>query len=362
MTKSFKIASSILLFCSLLAVGSLRAQGLFSRENVLNQYTTVGLGLGSAHYYGDIASIRNFQIGLYTNVRWNIGANYTRYITSNAALRLQVSWIRILGDDFTYSSKVIDKSAGTRALRNPSLWRPYLRNLHFRNDMYEATLSGVWNLLPTYGKGGANKRLDFTPYFTAGVGLVAHSPKAVAPAILGTRNTRWEPLQQAGTSGQNIGLGNVYSKVAAVIPVGLGIRIKVNNKIDITFEGNLRISGSDYLDDVGRTNYPNEGALTTGGYPNDFAFSYRQTEVIQARTNDRSDPIYNRAQLSQIIYSNKTGSLAGANVFDDIKNILYKPTDSNIYRGGTNRTDFYATTMFTISYVISDKIKCPVPR
>jgi hypothetical protein len=102
--------------------------------------------------------------------------------------------------------------------------------------------------------------------------------------------------------------------------------------------------------------------LTTGGYPNDFAFSYRQTEVIQARTNDRSDPIYNRAQLSQIIYSNKTGSLAGANVFDDIKNILYKPTDSNIYRGGTNRTDFYATTMFTISYVISDKIKCPVPR
>ncbi|MFT7436441.1 MAG: hypothetical protein ACI8UX_002241, partial [Psychromonas sp.] len=162
MTKSFKIASSILLFCSLLAVGSLRAQGLFSRENVLNQYTTVGLGLGSAHYYGDIASIRNFQIGLYTNVRWNIGANYTRYITSNAALRLQVSWIRILGDDFTYSSKVIDKSAGTRALRNPILWSPYLRNLHFRNDMYEATLSGVWNLLPTYGKGGANKRLDFT--------------------------------------------------------------------------------------------------------------------------------------------------------------------------------------------------------
>ncbi|MGK0137805.1 MAG: hypothetical protein ACI9DJ_001259 [Algoriphagus sp.] len=362
MTKSFKIASSILLFCSLLAVGSLRAQGLFSRENVLNQYTTVGLGLGSAHYYGDIASIRNFQIGLYTNVRWNIGANYTRYITSNAALRLQVSWIRILGDDFTYSSKVIDKSAGTRALRNPILWSPYLRNLHFRNDMYEATLSGVWNLLPTYGKGGANKRLDFTPYFTAGVGLVAHSPKAVAPAILGTRNTRWEPLQQAGTSGQNIGLGNVYSKVAAVIPIGLGIRIKVNNKIDITFEGNLRISGSDYLDDVGLTNYPNEGALTTGGYPDDFAFSYRQTEITQARANDRSDPIFNRLPLSEIIYADLGGRLSGGDVFEDIKNEKYNPTDSKLYRGMTSRTDFYATTMFTISYVISDKIKCPVPR
>lgn len=340
----FKIA---FLFSGILisTVGS--AQGLFSRQNIINQYTTVGIGGGTSHYWGDLSPYSQFYNALYTNVRWNGHANYTRYLTANAGVRLQLSWIRILGDDYTYSQRNMDL-----------FWQNYIRNLHFRNDLKEVTISGVFNLLPSYGKGGARGRLAFTPYATIGIGMVAHSPKATAP--FGAANAgEWIPLRDASTSGQILPSSGqkLYSFVEPVLPVGLGLRFKINEKFDITFEGNLRLTNSDYLDDVAEVPYPDEDQLLSFIGPN-AELAYRATEAVHSRTNKNRIPI-----LTQIWSDvNKiNGGIVGSGWSPEDIRQYYGPEVPNTIRGNRSKIpDTYATFQVTLSYILSNKIKCPV--
>ncbi|WP_304235639.1 hypothetical protein [Jiulongibacter sediminis] len=338
----------IAFLCSGILISTLTSgQGLFSRQNVINQYTTVGIGGGSSHYFGDLSPYRYFYNSLYTNVRWNANAHYTRYLTPNTALRVQLSWIRVLGDDFTYSQRNLDE-----------FYQFFIRNLHFRNDVKEFTLSGIFNLLPSYGKGGSRTRLNFTPYAHIGLGLIAHSPFTTAP--FGSPNAgSWVPLRNASTSGQIIpGYGlKMYSYVSPVLPIGLGLRFKVNDKIDITFEGNLRLTRTDYLDDVATVPYPDEAQLVSF-IGNDGQLSYRADEVIHSRTNTNRIPI-----LDQIwdTPNNFGPGIKGPNYPVTEIQAHYGPTSANnTLRGTSNTMDAYATTQITISFVISNKIKCPV--
>jgi len=328
------------------------SQGLFSPRNVVNQYTTVGFGAGSAHYFGDLSPYSQFYNALYTNVRWNVNANYTKYVTPNAALRLQLSWIRILGDDYTYAQRNLDL-----------FWQSYIRNLHFRNDIKEVAISGIFNLIPQIGKGGARNRNNFTPYVTIGLGLMAHDPKATLPVtnIIGYKPV-WQSLRQYNTSGQSIPGSTVkpYSLVQAILPLGLGMRFKVNSKIDIVFEGNVRLTRTDYLDDVGNTSYADLTQMSSYSGPNGAALSYRATEDYASRKGE------DRRQLLQQIYSDPdklNGGFIGNSWNPDVFTAYYGPNGASTKRSSKAFfNDAYATAQFTISYVISDKIKCPVPN
>jgi len=287
MAKNFNVRLIAITIGYLFMSISVKSQGIFSPRNVVNQYTTVGFGGGSSHYYGDLSPYSHALNGLYTNVRWNLNANYTKYITPNTALRLQLSWIRILGDDYSYSQRNLDL-----------FWQGYIRNLHFRNDIKEVALSGIFNLIPQYGKGGSRNRNAFTPYATIGIGLMAHDPKATLPLSISATKT-WQSLRQYNTSGQTIPGSTIktYSLVQAVLPLGLGMRFKVNSRIDIVLEGNVRLTKTDYLDDVGDSNYANLTQLSSYSGPNGAALSYRATEAINSRTG------INRIPLLQQIYS-----------------------------------------------------------
>lgn len=353
MAKSQKLTFGFLILSMVLISRTANSQGLFSPKNVVNQYTTVGFGAGSAHYIGDLALPSHFYRSIYKNVRFNLNANYTKYLTPNAALRVQLSWIRLLGDDYTYSKDNIDL-----------FYQPFIRNLHFRNDVKEVALSGIFNLIPNLGKGGARNRGKFTPYATAGIGLIAHDPKATLPNSITADDSysgdKWQSLRQYNTSGQAIPNSGVkqYSLVQVVIPLGLGIRMKVNDKIDITLEGNLRITNTDYLDDVGPGNYADLTQLENYGGELSSLLSYRAaTEAKSSRTGgDRLPLIYQ-------IYGDpdKLGTLAGPDPLGTLAS-FYGPEGSiSQQRGAKGRLkDMYGTTQITISYIISDKIKCPV--
>ncbi|MGR3810047.1 hypothetical protein [Jiulongibacter sp. NS-SX5] len=339
-----------LLILTILTLGltfQLQAQGLFSRKNIINQYTTVGIGGGSSHYFGDLSPYGYFYNSLYTNVRWNGNAHYTRYLTPNTAVRFQLSWVRILGDDYTYAQRNMDV-----------LWQNYVRNLHFRNDLKEFTVSGIFNLLPSYGKGGARSRLSFTPYAHIGIGLAAHSPQATAP--VGAANAgEWVPLRDASTSGQIIpGTGlEMYSFVTPVLPLGLGVRFKINEKFDITFEGNLRLTNTDYLDDAASVQYPNEDQLISYVGPIG-ELSYRADEAIHSRTNENRIPTL--LQIWSDVDKINGGVTGNSWSPEDIAS-FYGPEVPGTYRGNPSKIpDTYATFSVTLSYILSNKIKCPV--
>ena len=343
--KPNKLALGLILSFSivLLATQENFAQsGIFSKKNKLNQYSTVGIGGGSSHYFGDLSPYRYFYYGLITNVRWNGTVNYTRQLSSQVAARVGFTWARIVGDDYTYSQRNLTK-----------FYQPFLRNLHFRNDIKEFTLTGLFNLLPQYSK-GPQGRSRIMPYTFIGFGFYAHNPQAKAD--VGTLSTpyiqdiQWVNLKEQQTSGQGIvpNAPKAYSLIQPVFPVGMGIKVKLNEKFDLGLEGGFRITPFDYLDDVGKTDFPNPDDLSPIS-PLGAILSNRAGEDIAARTGaSRVADFANIAINILGVAGSPTPSQNGTALFG-------YPNSAR----GTQRWDTYFTTQITLSYVITSQIKCP---
>ena len=342
-----KFSKIKIIFCSIFllhfATSKSIGQGLFSKKNAANQYSSIGFGIGTSHYYGDLSPYSTFYYGLLTNIRWNATINYTRFITPNFGLRFGFTWARIAGDDYNYAQNDLSK-----------LYLSYFRNLHFRNDIKEFSVQGIFNLIPQDGK-GARGRNNITPYAFLGIGFFGHNPQArtpaeVDPATGAVTLGAWTSLKSYQTAGQ--GLSNnyptQYSLVQFAIPFGLGIRMKINENWDFSAEAGFRLTSTDYLDDVGFDKYPDPNDLLT---PESIAFSNRSQEDIAARTGE------SRIALYQKIYTDVLGAATGGALKPSIS------TDISFSKGdyrGTKHNDAYLLTQFSIHYIISNQIKCPV--
>lgn len=349
--KAGKITSALLIM--LLGLNTLFAQknGVFNK-GMQDPYRAISFGGGSAHYIGDLTGFKYSYYAAYTNVRWNGTINYTRYINPNVAARMSFSWIRLYGDDFTYSQRNFDK-----------LWKNYIRNLHFRNDLQEFVFSGVFNLKRTYDQ-RSTLQPRFMPYLVAGVGLIGHNPKAIQPVNTSGSSpivsTTWVPLKQFNTSGQGLNGLKPYSLIVPVIPLAIGFRMKVSPKIDLNFEAGYRLTLSDYIDDVGATSYPDLSVLASTYGADAAAFSFRAGENMHAVSGESRIPRFLQVWANQgLVLSSSTSPK------NDILT-LYDPTLATSIRGtkGAFYRDFdhYIVTQFTISYVLSGGIKCPTVK
>lgn len=318
--------------------------GIFSKRNKIMQYSSVGIGVGSSHYYGDLSPYRTFYYGLISNVRWNATLNYTRQLSPQVAARFAFTYARIAGDDFSYSKLNLAKFHSY-----------YMRNLHFRNDIKEFTVSGLFNLLPQSGK-GQQGRSAFMPYAVLGFGFYGHNPKARDVATVGPDGEitlgDWMPLKDLQTSGQ--GLGDTYPKsyslVQVVVPMGLGLKMKFNEKIDINFEAGLRITPFDYLDDVGGTKYPDPNALATVT-PDGVRFANRSIEDISARTGkSRIDDYVN---VLGTYYNGPTGGTRPSN--SALNYVGYAVGSDR----GSSKWDSYLLFQVTLNYILGSNVKCP---
>ena len=318
--------------------------GIFSKKNKLTQYSSVGLGGGSSHYFGDLAPYTYFYYGLITNVRWNATLNYSRQLSPQLAARVAFTWARIAGDDYAFAKRNVIK-----------FYQPYLRNLHFRNDIKEFTLTGLFNLMPQYSK-GPQGRARIMPYSFIGFGFYAHNPQArdVAtedPATGEVTLGGWTNLREKQTSGQGLddSYPKAYSLIQPVFPVGLGLKIKINEKFDLGLEGGLRITPFDYLDDVGKGDYPDPLALTAVVSAPNAAFSNRAGENIAAAKGVSRVADFANIALNQL-------NVVGSPTPKDNGTILFGYPNSV---RGTGKWDSYFTAQITLSYIISSQIKCP---
>ncbi|WP_199181996.1 hypothetical protein [Siphonobacter sp. BAB-5405] len=308
----------------LLGLGYSQAQFRFSknyskgRKPQFEAYSSVGFGIGTSNYYGELAPITDPINATFKMMRWNITGNYTRHFTPRLSGRAALTLARLAGDDYTYSKG------------RPSFDGNFYRNAHFRNDLKELSLTGIYNIVPE-GR-NAFDRPVVVPYIFGGLALFAHNPKARTPEDLGNE---WVRLQPLGTEGQGQPGGpKSYSLVSASIPVGLGFRFRYKRNWDISAEAGIRFTFTDYLDDVGG-NYANPASFTD---PIALAMSDRTLEPIAARKG--GDRI---AELQRIAQANN-GELP-----------------SKITRGGGNK-DMYLLTAIHVNYIITPKIKCPPLR
>jgi hypothetical protein len=350
-----------------------------TKKQFMSKYSSIGFGGGSSHYFGDLAGYTRPLLDLATMPRWNGTVQYTRYLSPRFMMRTSFSWIRISGDDYTYSTK----RDGT--IRT-GLESKFFRNLHFRNDIKEFAASAIYNLRPQYNR-SANQRDRVMPYVFAGFGLYAHDPQArvrfteyaANPDDATKPKPTWVSLAEMSTGGQSQATNypTRYSTVALVMPVGLGVRWRLADNIDITFEGGLRITPNDNLDDIS-SDYANPIDLTTvdsyvipvpanmlpmpanmppGSEPTGRLaqlLSNRSLEVINARTGQDRTAAYNAA----------IGGTAPVNgyFFDPSTQKIGFRSNGTLIAGGrfSKFWDSYAVIQVSLHFLLnSSAAKCP---
>jgi hypothetical protein len=195
--------------------------GLFAASSLFSQ-TEVGLFGGVANYGGELAPSRltvselNAAGGVF--IRSNLGRHF--------AVRGGFTIGRLSGDDANQSS--------------PDLLE---RNLSFRNDVFEFAFTGEFNLVPM------ERNNSVIPYVFLGVSAFYHNPKAFYDG-------RWIELQPLGTEGQGTSAfpdRRPYSLTQIAIPMGAGIKFRLNDNTILALEGGLRRTFTDYLDDASST-------------------------------------------------------------------------------------------------------------
>jgi hypothetical protein len=225
---------------------------------------------------------------------------------------------------------------------------------HFRNDVKEFAVTGLFNLLQQYGR-SSRGRSTIMPYTFIGFGFYAHNPQARDVATINPTNGEvilggWTNLKDKQTSGQGIDptYPKAYSLIQPVFPVGLGVKLKINEKFELGLESGLRITPFDYLDDVGKSNYPDAAALSLVS-PLGVAFANRSGEDYSATTGvSRIAQFADIAKNKLSIAGSPTPAVNGTAVFGFPNSLR-----------GTKRLDTYFTTQITLSYVISSQVKCP---
>ncbi|MCH8904782.1 MAG: hypothetical protein IIA45_12820 [Bacteroidetes bacterium] len=254
--------SSFLLFLLLLfATTLIHGQGKW----------TIGTSTGVTHYYGDVGHQKVFP-----NTSANTGTSVIlRHHLNNPGSthppyfwEARFSLFRLAYDEV----QPIGSDAGFQ-LRN------YGRGINFRNDLLTASVHWGYSFY-------ASNNPHIVPFATVGTGIFHMQPKADlfmgsininnryyawsdgslrdGPESLGSgkvvgRDGKYETkLNEWYTEGQKVKKTNEYGKgkkypyslTQAVLPLSVGMRYKVNPKLDLILEYSYWITLTDFVDDV----------------------------------------------------------------------------------------------------------------
>ena len=140
------------------------------------------------------------------------------------------------------------------------------RNLSFRSNIHELALLGEFNPI------GSDKR--FYPYLYGGAAIFHFNPETVYQGQL-------VELQPLGTEGQGIeGFDEKYRLTQFSIPLGVGFKFRMTDRINLGLELGLRKTFTDYLDDVSGT-YVNYNDLLAGNGLVAAALGNRTGELLE---------------------------------------------------------------------------------
>ncbi len=304
-------------------------------KSIFIPYSTVGFGVGTSNYYGDMAAYSRPLASTFKMMRWSVGANYARHFTPRLGARASFTWARIAGDDFKMNNA---PKYQTNIL--------FARNLQFRNDLKEFSLQGIFNLIPD--NRSYDRRPQFGAYLFGGIAMTAHNPKTLYVDADGNKD--WVKLQKLGTEGQgNEGYAKPYSLVQFAIPVGIGLRYKINARFDISAELGFRFTSTDYLDDL-HGNYADPALFTND--PVAFALSNRAYEPTSVKKGkDRIPGLKNFVQFNYNIPD-------AQDPFSEMQAQGFAAPGSG--RGNSpTLNDSYLTGMIHLHYIIPSQVKCP---
>jgi len=181
----------------------------------------LGGWLGVANYFGDLKTSLNFG-----QSRPAGGLNFRYNFDERISFKSSVNYARIHADDANSDNSY-----------------EFNRQLSFYSDIFEWSNQLEFNFFPYIH--GSNDE-NWTPYLFGGISTLTFTPKR-------DLNGQTYNLRLYGTEGQPI--GEEYGKWTIAGLIGFGIKWDINYDWSINVEAGLRVSSSDYIDDVSNV-YP----------------------------------------------------------------------------------------------------------
>jgi len=120
------------------------------------------------------------------------------------------------------------------------------RQLEFESSLFEANLLAEFNIL---GYQPYNLERVFSPYIFGGIAVFRYNPKAT----LNGQTFELQPLSTEGQGTSQFPDRETYSLTQFAVPLGFGFKFALNDRFNIGIEGGIRVTFTDYLDDVSQT-------------------------------------------------------------------------------------------------------------
>jgi hypothetical protein len=227
----------------------------FGQMDAIHHDGEIGFSLGPSHYFGDLNTRSKFN-----TLNASGGIFYRRNFSNYIAARASLNFAKMGYSDKYNTENLFQKT----------------RNLNFQTSIYEFTLQGDFNFFK-YKPG--QEGYSFTPYVTLGVGVFGFNPYTKL-------NGQKYFLRPLATEGQGQpSRPKVYSNFAMNVPLGVGVKYALSQKLNIGLEISHRFTTTDYLDDVSST-YAGPAAFINAANPAAFNpalllqdRSYEQTNI-----------------------------------------------------------------------------------
>ncbi len=209
----------------------------------------IGLQVGTSQFLGDLGGQPGIGKGFIidtdiSSVRPTFGI-FGRYnIGGHFALRVDISYLQLHGDDKLANNTGGFSGSSPRFPGMDDAWFRYYRNLNFKSDVFDMNI--VAEIIPyNFELGGGYKNYSVvSPYGFIGVGFFAYQP-------MGLYNGSWIELKPLRTEGQGLVDGRAeYELVQLNIPMGFGVKWMYNDAWALSLEVNHRMTFTDYIDDV----------------------------------------------------------------------------------------------------------------
>ncbi len=177
-----------------------------------------GFTVGAAHYFGDL----NTRTGL-NKPKPSLGLFFRKQFGNYVGLRVAGRFAQLGYDDLLSKNSY-----------------QHTRGLEFNTNIFEFGVQGDFNFFK-YIPNDIN--YGFTPYMTLGLGVFSFNPYATAED--GTKvYLNNSTIQTEGVT---------YPLMGICVPLGVGIKYSINQKVNLSFEVTHRFTNSDHIDDVSGT-------------------------------------------------------------------------------------------------------------
>lgn len=187
-----------------------------------SKHLEIGVGFGAYIYQGDLTPNR---IGSFKTMKPGLHLFANKIMSSSLSYRLNLAIAKLKGDESKYS--------------NPEYRQQ--RNFKFKSPLFELSGLVVWDIR---GNNFYRDKGRISPYFFTGAGLSFLNIKPDWSNF----NAEFFSTESDVITGLQTDSQKKLSTIHPFIPVGLGFRYEISNRLALNTEVTYRFIFSDYLD------------------------------------------------------------------------------------------------------------------